>query len=113
MTEQAVEIIIQVKCGDVSKEITEELSTVDMLSQMQKITRGLEQMMTTTALEVVEASLHSHVPKSWKNLGTAKRVVLSESGPIGFRRHIYEDQDKQRRKPLDEFLNIEPYERNS
>ena len=113
MTEQAVEIIIQVKCGDVSKEITEELATVDLLSQMQKISRGLEQMMTTTALEVVEASLHSQVPKSWKNLGTAKRVLLSESGSISFRRHIYEDQDKQRRKPLDEFLNIEPYERNS
>ena len=66
MTEQAVEIIIQVKCGDVSKEITEALTTVDLLSQMQKITRGLEQMMTTTAIEVVEASLHSQIPKSWK-----------------------------------------------
>lgn len=36
MTEQAVEIIIQVKCGDMSKDRTEALTTVDLLSKLHK-----------------------------------------------------------------------------
>jgi hypothetical protein len=31
--------------------------------------------MMTTALKVEEASLHSQVSKSWKNLEKAKRVI--------------------------------------
>lgn len=113
MTELAVEIIIQVKFGEFSKVIAEFIPINALMPGINKLEKGCQQAIASTVLEVTEQSIHSHIPKSWKNLGTAKRSVLTESGLICFKRHIYEDDEKQRQKPLDELLNVEPYERNS
>ncbi|MDD3948797.1 MAG: UPF0236 family protein [Anaerolineaceae bacterium] len=113
MTELAVEIIIQVKLGEFSKVITEFIPINALMAGVNKLEQGCQQAIASTVLEVTERSIHSQIPKSWKNLGTAKRSVLTESGLICFKRHIYEDDEKQRQKPLDELLNVQPYERNS
>ena len=113
MTEQAVEIIIQVKIGAVGKEIREDIPINNLMSGITKLAKGFTHVIAAIVMEVAEQAIHVHVPKSWINLGTAPRSVLTEIGLIRYKRHIYEDDKQQRRKPLDELLNILPYERNS
>ena len=113
MTEQAVEIIIQVKIGAVGKEIREDIPINNLMSGITKLAKGFTNVIAAIVMEVAEQAIHVHVPKSWINLGTAPRSVLTEIGLIRYKRHIYEDDKQQRRKPLDELLNILPYERNS
>ena len=96
MTEQAVEIIIQVKIGAVGKEIREDIPINNLMSGITKLAKGFTNVIAAIVMEVAEQAIHVHVPKSWINLGTAPRSVLTEIGLIRYKRHIYEDDKQQR-----------------
>jgi hypothetical protein len=64
-------------------------------------------------LKMLDDMLRDIVPDGWKNVGTEKRSVLFECGYVHFKRRIYQDTEGARHKPLDELLELEPWQRNS
>ena len=98
MTEQAVEIIIQVKIGAVGKEIREDIPINNLMSGITKLAKGFTHVIAAIVMEVAEQAIHVHVPKSWINLGTAPRVC-SQKWFDRYKRHIYEDDKQQRQAP--------------
>ena len=78
----------------------------------QLTTRGVQEEIVTI-LEAIDAALRKHIPKSWKNVGRERRNLVMEVGYVSFRRRVYIDENGQRRKPMDELLQLEPYQRNS
>ena len=63
-------------------------------------------------LEAIDDILRAYVPKSWKNVGREKRSLVTEQGYISYQRRVYLDENGKRRKPLDELLGLQPYQRN-
>jgi hypothetical protein len=52
-------------------------------------------------------------PKGWQNVGTEERWLVSSVGAMRYKRRIYLDEKRKRRKPVDELLGIEKYGRMS
>jgi hypothetical protein len=57
--------------------------------------------------------LRQEVPAGWRNVGTEERSIMSSIGRIHYRRRIYKDEKGVRRKPLDEVMGVERYDRES
>lgn len=53
------------------------------------------------------------VPEGWQNVGTEERWLVSSLGAMRYKRRIYLDDKRRRRKPVDELLGIEKYGRMS
>ena len=109
MTEKPVESIIA--------EIIEDHGQKNVLADLEKslasLTQSLQNELTGSILEMLEKELHRRRPQGWKNLGTAKRSLLTELGEIQYKRHIYRDEQGRRQMPLDQLLQIDRYARNS
>jgi len=113
MTEQTVQIILtlKVKENDLSFERPIDISNLekDISSFSQEIGSQILSMM----LKLLDDMLRDIVPDDWKNVGTEKRSVLFECGYIHFKRRVYQDAEGVRHKPLDELLELEPWQRSS
>jgi hypothetical protein len=70
--------------------------------------RTLEMVIKETDEQITEK-----VPKSWQNVGTEERWLVSSVGTLRYKRRVYLDEKKQRRKPIDELLGIKRYSRMS
>jgi hypothetical protein len=70
---------------------------------------------TTVLFDLLESQLHAFIcsHENWKNIGTDKRSVLLETGTVTYRRHICLDEQGYRRKPFDELIGLQAYQRNS
>jgi hypothetical protein len=64
-------------------------------------------------LKGLDDALRKEVPAGWQNVGTEERSILSSVGRIRYQRRIYKDEKGVRRKPLDEILGVERYDRES
>lgn len=113
MTEKTVKVIIQVICADEHKEIEQELELSNLEQGLASFEQALQIALGTMVVEVVETNLHAQIPKTWKNVGTAPRSLLTEFGQLNYRRHVYIDEQGTRRMPLDELMNVSKYERNN
>ena len=78
------------------------------VSLKELLARGVQVM-----LEAEDAALQAEASPGWRNLGRESRVVATVVGEVTVRRRVYRDEDGQRRKPLDEELGLEPYQRMS
>jgi hypothetical protein len=81
----------------------------DIGSFSQEIGSQLLSMM----LKMLDDMLRDIVPDDWKNVGTERRSVQFECGYVHFKRRIYQDTEGARHKPLDELLELEPWQRSS
>jgi hypothetical protein len=70
--------------------------------------RTLEMVIKETDEQITEK-----VPKSWQNVGTEERWLVSSVGTLRYKRRVYLDEKRHRRKPLDELLGIKRYSRMS
>jgi hypothetical protein len=115
MTESTVSLIITVRAGEASETIEKAISIMDIESDLDQAFLLGQQEVTAMLLDLLEAQLHAYISRhtDWKNLGTDRRSVLLESGSITYRRHIYQDKEGKRRKPFDDLLHLQPYQRNS
>ena len=113
MTEQAVQIIITTKLGDESREIAQSIAVGELEGGLASLKQSLHVTTGAMVYEMLDRLIHQHRPKTWQNLGTAKRSLLTECGQIHFRRHVYRDASHKRFTPLDLLLNITPSARNS
>ena len=115
MTDMAVSMIIKLKVGDVSESIEKKISIMDMETELTKAFHQGELQATTILFDLLESQLHRYIctHTGWKNIGTDKRCILTKTGHITYRRHIYRDEQGHRRKPFDELLHLQPWQRNS
>ena len=109
MTVETVEIIIPRTEAAQSRQIHLD----DIEGELTWICTRSAQEQITAMLEAIDDLLCAYVPKSWKNVGREKRNLVTEQGYISYRRRVYRDENGKRRKPLDEFLGLRPYQRNS
>lgn len=109
MTVETVPIIITRSAASQSRQI--HLS--DLENELTRITTCTAQEEIVLILEALDDALRRCVPKTWKNVGRERRNLVMEMGYISFRRRVYLDETGKRRKPLDEMLRLQPYQRNS
>lgn len=113
MTDEAVQIIITIKIGEESREVEKDLTIEGLEGGLASLNQSMQVSMGGLIFEMLDAKIHARRPKGWQSLGTAKRSMMTESGEIQFRRHIYWDGKGRRFTPLDLLLDIRPYARNS
>ena len=99
MTDMAVSMIIKLKVGDVSESIEKKISILDMETELTKAFHQGELQATTILFDLLENQLHGYIctHTAWKNIGTEKRCILTKTGHISYRRHIYRDEQGHRR----------------
>jgi hypothetical protein len=113
MTVETVSIIITIKAGKKSKGFAKHLEPQYLEKGGASLGQELSGKVFELVLEVLDDCLQGMVPSSWKNVGRERRRMVFEHGYTVYRRRIYKDEKGNRRKPLDELLNIRRYERNS
>lgn len=113
MTADTVELSITIKVNQ------QKIQTTKMLA-MGQIEEGVQHLMTELGGRVVKAGIEAiddqiakEKPKGWQNAGTESRWLVSSLGAIRYKRRIYLDEQKRRRKPVDELLGVERYVRVS
>lgn len=113
MTGQSVSIIITLVVGQERQEIQRSIEPERLEETIREFSQEIGQALLQTALDVLDGSLRAEVPKGWRNVGTASRTVVFESGPVKYRRRVYQDEHGRRWKPLDLLLGIAPFARTS
>lgn len=113
MTAETVSIIITIRAGEKTAEIKSDLGVDDLEKAITKLGTELTSTIFGKVLELIDQHLQEGLPDEWTNVGKEERSIVFEHGYVHFWRRIYRDEKGKRRKPLDELLNIKPYERNS
>jgi hypothetical protein len=108
-------IIITAKVADNSKSHESKISLHNMEADLTLAFQEGRRQSTAVLFDLLESNLHVYIcnHKNWKNVGTEKRSVLLETGTVTYRRHIYLDEQGNRRKPFDELIGLQAYQRNS
>lgn len=115
MTSIDASIIITVKVADISESHETKISFHNIEADLNAAFQEGRRQSTAVLFDLLESNLHAFICsyKNWKNVGTDKRSVLMEAGTITYRRHIYLDEQGNRRKPFDELIGLQAYQRNS
>ncbi len=113
MTEDSVHISITIKVEEVVHEFEKEVSITRLEESVQAITLELSQQVLKGAVEVIDTQIAANVPAGWRNVGTEERWMVSSLGAIRYKRRVYLDDERKRRKPVDELFGLERYERMS
>ena len=67
----------------------------------------------TVLLEREDDNLREKVPKGWQNKRKVERKIEAVVGQVKIRRRVYTDERGEPRKPLDEVIELEPYQRET
>ena len=113
MTDKAVPISITIKAGNKAEVIHKDLPIQEMEDMISSLGQEVSGMIMMVILSELDDDIRDHVPSSWTNVGREARQVVFSHGHIHYARRIYQDEQGQRRKPLDELLGIESYQRSS
>ena len=113
MTVRTAPISITIKAGKREEVIKRDLAVEKIELMIASLGQEVSGKTMMAILSELDEEIRSGVPESWSNVGReALRVVFSH-GHIHYARRIYRDEHGQRRKPLDELLGIETYQRSS
>ena len=113
MTDDAVAISITIKVEDVVMEIQEKVPIDAVEESIQSMTVGLGQQVLRGVIQVLDDWIARNVPAGWRNVGTEMRWMVSSLGAVRYQRRVYQDEQRRRRKPIDELLGLPPYVRMS
>ena len=113
MTDKPVEISITVKIYGEEIEYRRELSVGELETGISQVVQEIGTEALVAGLKGLDQEIRKEVPAEWQNVGTEKRSILSSVGRIHYRRRIYKDENGVRRKPVDEVLRVERYDRES
>ena len=113
MTEQTVQIIITLKVKENDLSFERPIDITNLEKDISSFSQEIGSQILSMMLKLLDDMLRNIVPDDWKNVGTEKRSVLFECGYIHFKRRIYQDAEGVRHKPLDELLELEPWQRSS
>jgi hypothetical protein len=113
MTDEAVPLSIHIKVADVTLEFEKVLLRQELEACLHELVCGIGKQVLGGLIQVLDDQLRAEVPGSWRNVGTEVRCLVSCVGAIRYQRRIYIDEQGQRRKPMDELLGVQRYERLS
>jgi hypothetical protein len=113
MTDEAVNISIIIKVEEVVVEIHEKIPLEAVEETVHSLTTGLGQQVLDGVIQVMDDRIARDVPAGWRNVGTEKRWMVSSLGVVHYKRRIYQDEQRRRRKPVDDLLGMRPYGRMS
>ena len=113
MTENSVVLSITIRVSEREVKIENEIEIGDMEESIQGIMLEAGQQALGMGIKAIDDRIAEKLPRGWQNVGTEERWIVSSIGALRYRRRVYLDEDKQRRKPLDEILRVERYGRVS
>lgn len=107
MTEHTVAISIAINVGKWVIKTQREIEAKDIEEIAQEIGIEVGQEVLENGIKEIDQQIAREIPKGWHNVGTEERWVTSSVGELRYKRRIYLDEQKQRRKPVDELLGLE------
>ena len=113
MTDESVAISITIKVEDVVMEFQEEVPIDAVEESVHSMTTGLGQQVLHGVIRVLDDRIARDVPADWRNVGTEMRWMVSSLGAVRYKRRVYQDKQRMRRKPLDDLLGLPRYGRMS
>jgi hypothetical protein len=113
MTDEAVTISITIKVEERVNEIQKKILITELEEGVQEMSQGIGQEVLKRVIGMLDDRIAAKVPAGWRNVGTEDRWIVSSLGELQYKRRIYLDEKKQRRKPVDEILGIGRYGRMS
>lgn len=113
MTENSVAISITIRVSEREVKIENEIRIGDMEESIQGMMLDAGQQALGMGIKAIDDQIAEQLPSGWQNVGTEERWIVSSIGALRYRRRVYLDENKQRRKPLDEILRVERYGRVS
>ena len=113
MTDEAVQISITISVAKREQKIERKIRIEDLEEAIQRITIETGQEALGMGIKELDDRIAESPPKGWQNVGTEERWLVSSIGAIRYKRRIYLDEKRKRRKPVDELLVIEKYGRMS
>jgi len=113
MTEKTVNISITTEINGkaINREIRAEAARLD--GEMIKIMVEMIRETIAGGLEAIDDQIREREAKGWKNLGREKHRVITAVGEVEITRRVYRDGVGKRRKPLDEMMGLERYQRET
>ena len=107
MTEYTVGISITINIGKRVIKAQEKINAEDVEEVAQEIGVEIGQEVLKNGIEELDRQIAQEVPKNWHNVGTEERWIISSVGELKYKRRIYLDEQKRRRKPVDELFGLE------
>ena len=113
MTEKTVNISITTEINGkaIKREISAEAACLD--GEMIKLMVEMIREAITGGLEAIDDQIREREAKGWKNLGREKHRVITAVGEVEIKRRVYRDGAGKRRKPLDEMMGLDRYQRET
>ena len=113
MTEQTVHISITTEINGkaVNREIQAAAGSLD--GELIKLMSEMIRETIRGGLEAIDDQIREGEASGWKNLGREKRRVITAVGEVEIKRRVYRDGEGKRRKPLDEIVGLERYQRET
>ncbi len=113
MTEKTVHISIttEINGKTIKREITPEAAQLD--GEMVKMMIEMGKEAIAGGLEAIDDQIREREAKDWKNLGRERHRVITAVGEVEIKRRVYRDGVGKRRKPLDEMMGLERYQRET
>ncbi len=113
MTEDSVPISITIRVAERTMRIEERIKYEELEERIQGLMVRIGQSALGMGIEEIDDQLVESVPQGWRNVGTEARWLVSSVGEVRYKRRVYLDEGRQRRKPIDELLGIGQHERMS
>ena len=113
MTDESVQISITIRVAKREQRIERAIKIEELEETIQGIAIETGRKALGMGIKEFDDRIAGKVPKGWRNVGTEERWLVSSLGALRYKRRIYQDEKRRRRKPVDELLGIEKYGRMS
>jgi len=113
MTEQTVDISITIEVNQQKIQMAKKVDMPQIEESVHNLMNELGGCVIKAGIEAIDDQIAKEKPTGWRNAGTEARWLVSSLGAIRYKRRIYVDEHKRRRKPVDEILGVERYMRAS
>jgi hypothetical protein len=113
MTENSVPISITIRVFEQEMKIEKKADLNHLEEAIQGIVNETGQQVLELGIKAIDDRIAEEVPKGWKNVGTEERWIVTTVGTLRYKRRIYLDEKRKRRKPIDEIMGVKQYRRVS
>lgn len=113
MTDESVHISIHIKVEEKVLEFEDRIQVEELEEVIKAMTQEMGQQVLLGVIWSLDERFAKSLPAGWRNVGTEERRMVSSLGYIWYKRRIYQDEQNQRRKPVDEMLGLQRYGRIS
>lgn len=113
MTEKTVEISITTEINGKTINRETKAAAGSLEGELIKVMYEMIRETIKGGMEAIDDQIREGAARGWKNLGREKRRVITAVGEVEIKRRVYRDGQGNRRKPLDEVVGIERYQRET